>query len=226
MQFSDNDKLLLNRFLLNSRDHKLNGISKLEDMWAICDSLTKQLIDNILALNPKEYGFKGQSMPHESVPIDVVAISDHIGNESGEYGLSATVYLPSAVYKPFTEMSELFSRDYPERKLLVGSGYRSPAFQLVTLIYILVKVYDFDIAKTLKRVALPEYSQHCSVSYTALDMLNVDGEPSDKEPQKFAKSVEYAWLIKNAAQFNFYESYPADNPDGIIWEPWHWQFRT
>ena len=56
-------------------------------------------------------------------------------------------------------MNQAFIKTFPGRKLVVGSGYRSPAYQIATLIYILVNNYDFDIGKTLKRVAMPRYSR-------------------------------------------------------------------
>ncbi len=224
MKFDNNDKALLSRFLIDAKENKINGISEMEDLWDFTDLETENLIKKIISINPIDYGFKGSRISLEPVPDDIVPMKSEAIKKSGEYELDTNTYLPENINLSYESMAYVFKRHNPNRQLLVGSGYRSPAFQVVTLIYILAKIYDFDLAETLKRVALPNYSQHCSVTSTAVDFLNIDGQPSDEDPIEFSKSVEYEWLKKNAAKFNFYESYPPDNNDGIMWEPWHWQF--
>jgi LAS superfamily LD-carboxypeptidase LdcB len=224
MEFSESDKRLIFQFLENISKSTVNGLSDEQELWDLTTLETKSLINKIVSLNPEEYGFRGKQLPNESVPKDAVKIASQVHDSSGEYELDNNTYLPKKVFIAYDKMAEEFNKENIHRKLLIGSGYRSPAFQIVTLIYILAKVYDFDLSQTLKRVAMPRYSQHCSVSNTAIDMLNIDGEPSDNDPQKFGESIEYTWLLKNANKFNFNESYPPNNPDGIMWEPWHWQF--
>lgn len=225
MIFSDNEKVLFKKFLENLKSSGLNSLSPMEELWKVTDNNTELLIKKIILLNPVKFGFKGKKISIEPIPKDMVKLNDKNDIQSDEYNLDPCSYLPKSVFKTFDKMNQAFIKTFPGRKLVVGSGYRSPAYQIATLIYILVNNYDFDIGKTLKRVAMPRYSQHCSVSETAIDMMNIDGEPSDEHPENFKNSVEYNWLIKNANQFKFYESYPPDNPDGIIWEPWHWQYR-
>ena len=94
---------------------------------------------------------------------------------------------------------------------------------MLTLVYYL-RMYNLDLAKTLKRVAMPDYSQHCSASYPAIDVINHEGIPTDEEPSNFQFTTEYAWLLKNSHRFSYYESYPKDNSANIMWEPWHWQY--
>ncbi len=224
MKFSENDKILLNTFIKDAKENKINGLSEMDDLRDFTDLETENLIKKIIATDPTDYGFKGNKIAIEPVPEDIVPMKSEAIKKSGEYELDTNTYLPENINLSYESMAYVFKRHNPNRQLLVGSGYRSPAFQVVTLIYILAKIYDFDLAETLKRVALPNYSQHCSVTSTAVDFLNIDGQPSDEDPIEFSKSVEYEWLKKNAAKFNFYESYPPDNNDGIMWEPWHWQF--
>ncbi len=224
MNFNDTDRKRINQFLETVSKSKINGLSTKDELWSLTNSQTKALLDKIVALNPKEYGFRGKQVPQESVPKDAIKIDNRTDNSSGEHELVNSAYLPKEVYRAFEKMAGVFSKEYPVRKLMVSSGYRSPAFQVLTLLYILAKIYDFDLSQTLKRVAMPQYSQHCSANNTAIDMLNIDGEPSDDEPEKFKDSIEYKWITENASKFNFYESYPSNNPDGIMWEPWHWQY--
>lgn len=226
MQLTEQHKTSLVRFLKQAQQAEVHGLTTKAELMQIMDDDTAAIVQSILSLNPAVYGFKGKKLETESTPDDIVSITQSADRLSGEYAISHTVYLPPLVHAAFADMATAFQKENVGRQLLIGSGYRSPGYQIVTLLYILVKVYDFDVAQTLQRVALPEYSQHCSVSQTAIDMLNIDGEPTDEKPQLFADSIEYAWLVKNAQQYGFYESYPQNNPDGIMWEPWHWQFRN
>lgn len=224
MNFSKQDKILLINFLDLAISSGINGLSSMNELLQLTTAKDRFLINQIIKIDPKAYGFKGQAIILEAVPSDVVTITNRIEKQSGEYQLDSNTYLPKIIYLSYQKMAKAFQKDYPKRELLTGPSYRSPAFQIITLIYILAKVYDFNLSETLKRVALPQFSQHCSVSRTAIDFLNIDGEPSDEEPEKFRNSVEYDWLTKNAQKYGFYESYPPNNPDGIMPEPWHWQF--
>lgn len=42
---------------------------------------------------------------------------------------------------------------------------------------------------------------------------------------EFDQTTAYAWLTKRAADFGYYLSYPAGNPWGYQYEPWHWCFQ-
>ena len=54
------------------------------------------------------------------------------------------------------------------RKVLVTSGYRSPAYQLLFAYYL--DMYDFDIQKTdEKSRTSPGYSEHSVADYVAID---------------------------------------------------------
>lgn len=224
MIFNDEEKNSINDFLIKVKSSQINGVSKLEDLWLLSDSKSRIIINKIINLDPHIFGFSGPKLTLDSVPKDIVKIAGSNSTNSGEYSFDANAYLPKHVYLRFESMNNKFKLKYPNRQLKVGSGYRSPAFQIITLLYILSKFYDFDINNTLKRVALPGYSQHCSSTNTAVDVLNIDDKPSDENPQDFSSTIEYHWLKENASEFDFNESYPPDNKDGIMWEPWHWQY--
>jgi len=65
--------------------------------------------------------------------------------------------------------------------------------------------------------ALPGCSEHHSG--LALD-LGTQAE-SDLE-ESFAESEAYGWLQQHAATYGFSLSFPQHNPQGYIYEPWHW----
>jgi len=66
----------------------------------------------------------------------------------------------------------------------------------------------------------PGHSEHHTGC--ALD-LTTAGEQQVLE-SSFAETDAYAWLQDNAEIHGFIESYPENNPHGIIAEPWHWCF--
>lgn len=76
------------------------------------------------------------------------------------------------------------------------------------------------LAAILASVAAPGYSEHHTGC--ALD-LSTPGEPELAEG--FAQTPAYAWLREHAAKHGFHQSYPRDNPHGIVFEPWHWCWR-
>jgi LAS superfamily LD-carboxypeptidase LdcB len=101
------------------------------------------------------------------------------------------------------------------------SGYRSPAYQIFVFLWYL-KFYKFNFPQTIKRAAIPGYSEHGFPERQAIDFITEDGSPSEKNPSDFEKTVEYRWLRKNADKFNFYETNPKNNNLGTMFEPWHW----
>ena len=70
--------------------------------------------------------------------------------------------------------------------------------------------------------APPGYSEHHSGR--AIDLTTDEGV-APLEPE-FERTRAFRWLSKNASQFGFALSFPADNPYGYDYEPWHWCFRV
>lgn len=72
----------------------------------------------------------------------------------------------------------------------------------------------------LTHIAIPGFSEHHSGR--AIDIHAKDKPLLEEE---FENTVEFKWLIENAAQFGFRLSYPRSNSYGIIYEPWHWYYE-
>ena len=68
--------------------------------------------------------------------------------------------------------------------------------------------------------APPGYSEHHTGR--ALDLGTLNCIPLDKS---FEKTSAFSWLQKNAKHFRFELSYPASNPFGFEYEPWHWCYQ-
>ena len=69
--------------------------------------------------------------------------------------------------------------------------------------------------------ALPGFSEHHTGR--AVDVGTPESVPLD---YSFQDSAAFAWLQANAAAFNFRLSYPADNAEGYVYEPWHWCYQN
>ena len=70
--------------------------------------------------------------------------------------------------------------------------------------------------------APPGFSEH-STGY-AVDLG--DGRaPQANLSERFASTDAFRWLQTNAARHHFILSFPADNPQGVNYEPWHWRFE-
>ncbi|MCX7123697.1 MAG: M15 family metallopeptidase [Gammaproteobacteria bacterium] len=98
------------------------------------------------------------------------------------------------------------------------SGFRSIAEQTAIIERKLSR--GMPINDILKVIAPPGYSEHHTGQ--AIDISDGD---NDDLTERFAESVSFKWLMKNASLFNFTLSYPKNNSTGIAFEPWHWRFK-
>ncbi|MEK7552964.1 MAG: D-alanyl-D-alanine carboxypeptidase family protein [Patescibacteria group bacterium] len=206
--------------LKRKRELRLIGF---EALFELLDRDEKALVKKIRDLNPAVYGFKGPYLGRPPVPKNLVALRRQKYEKNGENKKIETQYLPQPVYLAYRKLNAALHRD-TGKKLLVASGYRSPAYQAIVFLRYLV-VNKFNVRKTARGVAIPGFSQHGYPAEQALDFLIASGLPNNWKPTAFARSAEYRWLLAKAARFGFYLSYPRNNPWGVMFEPWHWQFK-
>ena len=181
------------------------------------------VIERLMSLKPRELGFLGPFVSIEDPPKDLVQLPKQVFHRDGEESAIKNQYLPRGVWQEFIKLKTAMKKDIGS-DLMVESGYRSPAHQALVFLTYLEK-FKFDIKYVASGVALPGHSQHGDPVNTAMDVINQDGVPDDEQPHLFAKTKEYAWLLKNAEGFSFYQSYPENNQWGVRFEPWHWQYR-
>lgn len=210
---------------------KVDDLRKVEDLKTITfkrlyshlSVKEKELIKKFLDLTPTQYGFRGKYLGIVPVPRDIVAIKKQKYIFRNKQQTVSVQYLPKTIYLAYQKLNRAVKKDLG-RPLLIDSGYRSPANQVLVFFYYL-SLHNFDFIRTVKRVAFPGYSEHGAPHRQAIDFLTVKGVPSDAHPLAFEKTQEYRWLQKNAHRFGFFLSYPKNNPDGIMYEPWHWHFE-
>lgn len=99
------------------------------------------------------------------------------------------------------------------------SGYRSHDYQLG--IFDRKRARGLSLDAILAVNAAPGYSEHHSGC--ALD-ISAPGEPPAEA--SFESTAAFEWLTRHAADYGFTMSYPRDNPHGIVYEPWHWRYRS
>lgn len=76
------------------------------------------------------------------------------------------------------------------------------------------------LANILSVLAIPGTSEHhtgCAVDVTT------PGCPPAEEA--FEDTAAFAWLNAHAARFGYTLSFPRNNPEGYLYEPWHWCFE-
>lgn len=200
------------------------AILDFDDLNKILTPDELQIAKKIRGVNPMDYGFKGPFLDLFPVPEDLVKIENQKYGYSEEENIIPIQFIPKEAYRAYANMNNKM-REEINKTVLIDSGYRSPACQLLIFLYYL-KQHDWDFSVTAKRVALPGYSEHGYPPKQALDFITIDGIPDDENPQKFADTNEYKWLIKSANGFKFYLSYPQNNRLGVIFEPWHWSFQA
>lgn len=103
--------------------------------------------------------------------------------------------------------------------ILIVSGFRSIDYQ-ASLIRNKLNSGQ-SLAEILAVNAAPGFSEHHTG--LAVDIATPGSRPLTEE---FESSAAFAWLQENAGKYGFSMSYPRDNPQGFIYEPWHWAKMT
>ena len=101
--------------------------------------------------------------------------------------------------------------------LLLISGFRSVEHQHQILAKKLAAGQTLE--EILRVNAAPGYSEHHTGR--AVD-IGTPGCPPLEEA--FEDTAAFAWLSRNAGAAGFRLTYPRGNPQGVIYEPWHWLF--
>ncbi|MCA1798338.1 MAG: M15 family metallopeptidase [Xanthomonadaceae bacterium] len=80
-----------------------------------------------------------------------------------------------------------------------------------------------DSGETIEQVlalsAPPGFSEHHSGR--VVDLMTPGSAVLEAD---FADTAAYRWLEANAKRFGFVLSYPENNPEGYLFEPWHWRY--
>ena len=103
-------------------------------------------------------------------------------------------------------------------ELLLISAFRSVDYQMHLIRSKLDRGMSID--DILRVNAPPGYSEHHTG--LAIDIGSADVGALD---EAFENTPAFAWLAANAGRFGFVMSYPRNNAQGYLYEPWHWCWR-
>ncbi len=193
------------------------------DLYRKLDQQEMELIKHFLELDPYIFGFRGEFFGIKGMPVNLVPVVDQKYKIKSKKKIIKTQYLPVPVWVAYDKMRRACVEESGKR-ILVNSGYRSPAYQVLTFFHYM-KMHKFDFQRTVRGVAFPGYSEHGNPRKQGIDFMTIDGVPSDDNPNGFEKTREFKWLSKRAENFGFAMSYPPNNSHGIKFEPWHWRYE-
>jgi D-alanyl-D-alanine carboxypeptidase len=128
------------------------------------------------------------------------------------------IRLRAAAAKSYLQMAAAARAEGIE--FAVISGFRSVSDQQ-QLFFEISKQRNQTPAQRAKVSAPPGYSEH-HTGY-AVDLGDAD-VPSANLSQSFEKTPAFQWLQNNAAKYGFEISFPPNNSQGVMYEPWHWRF--
>lgn len=170
-------------------------------------SETQQAVHRELGI-PGDYGLGGRPRQYHEAS-ELVEVGPNLVGRMQRLTPSAAA--------SWTSMAEAAAGDGV--RLLLVSGFRSFDYQ-AELIRGKLSAGQ-SLGEILKVNAAPGFSQHHSGE--AIDIATPGSRPLTEE---FEDSEAFAWLTRRGAEFGFSLTYPRDNPDGFVYEPWHWALSS
>lgn len=195
-----------------------------EALYEPLDAQQQTLLDAIRAVEPSAIGGSSRRLPPPPSDLRLERLtSQTIAPPGATPQPLDDQFLPLEVHAAYRAMMAAMERDIGHR-LLVESGYRSPAYQLYLFLLYLPK-HGYSIRETNRFVALPGCSEHGCPQRQAIDFVNGAGINGEERPEEFEALPEYAWLTRHARDYGFVLSYPRNDPSGTSFEPWHWHYE-
>jgi D-alanyl-D-alanine carboxypeptidase len=128
------------------------------------------------------------------------------------------IRLRTAAAEQFEAMRQSASR--AGHTLVPLSGFRTQEEQ--EYLFFGIKAERGQDAETRAEVSAPPgYSEH-HTGY-AIDIGDAT-QPGTHLTEEFGETEAFEWLEENAASFGFELSFLPNNPQGVVFEPWHWRF--
>lgn len=129
-----------------------------------------------------------------------------------------SIKLREAAAEKFNAMADAAWRD--GIYLMPISGFRTLEDQ--EYLFFDIKAQRGQVAPKRAEVSAPPgYSEH-HTGY-AVDIGDGDVPATNLSPN-FENTAAFKWLEANAAYYSFELSFPPNNTQGVIYEPWHWRF--
>jgi LAS superfamily LD-carboxypeptidase LdcB len=194
-----------------------------EELYAPLTQAQRQFLDAFRGLKAKELGATSHYFGEPQARWDIAPVGPQQILKEGRPSPLNPQFLPRNVLDAYGRMMDAMEAAIG-RRLLVESGYRSPAYQLYLFLFYMPK-HDHSVAETNRFVALPGHSEHGYPPRQAIDFINEEGINGEDRPEEFEALPEYRWLQEHAREFGFHLSYPRGNAYNTAFEPWHWHYE-
>lgn len=163
--------------------------------------------DRAVQLAPTSRTLLGHRAYDEAPDEDLVALSSN-----------PEIRLRTAAAEQFEDMRQAASR--AGHTLVPLSGFRTLEEQ--EYLFFDIKAERAQNAQTRAEVSAPPgYSEH-HTGY-AIDIGDAT-QPATHLTEDFGDTEAFEWLEENATRFGFELSFLPGNPQGVVFEPWHWRF--
>jgi len=233
-QLNDSEKALLRSVvktldpvIAKRREAGTAPMLTFEELYAPLQPTQVQFLQQFRQLDPSAVGGTSRKLPPPSEKDRFVRLGNQTVVRDGNPTRLDRQYLPAPAYEAYRRMMEAMEAEIGKR-LLVESGYRSPAYQLYLFLFYLPK-HGYSIRETNRFVALPGCSEHGSPPRQAIDFITPGGINGEDRPAEFEELQEYGWLMRRANEFGFYLSYPRSSASSgqaaSAFEPWHWHYE-
>ena len=193
------------------------------ELYGPLTSAQQAFLNEFRALRASTLGATSHYFGESSGGSELVPVGPEQTLKDGAPSALDPQHLPRPVLEAYHRMMAAMARDLG-RRLLVESGYRSPAYQLYLFLFYMPK-HGWSVTETNRFVALPGHSEHGNPARQAIDFINEAGVNGEDHPEEFEALPEYRWLQAHAKEFGFALSYPRDNADHTSFEPWHWHYE-
>ena len=192
-----------------------------EELYVRLTAEQAAFLEEFRAIDPAAVGGASRRLPPPAPDTRFTRLDHQVIIKEGKPVALDTQYLPDQAHKAYQRMMAAMERDLG-RRLLVESGYRSPAYQLYLFLFYMPK-HEYSVRETNRHVALPGCSEHGSPAYQAIDFITPEGINGEDRPEEFEELQEYGWLNARAGEFGFHLSYPRGGASAF--EPWHWHYE-
>jgi D-alanyl-D-alanine carboxypeptidase len=228
----------LNSFVDERKEAGAAPLITFEELHARLAPEQIAFLEEFRAIDPAQVGGASRRLPAPEPDTRFVRLDRQVVLKEGKPIRMDTQFLPKPAYEAYLRMMAAMEEDLGKR-LLVESGYRSPAYQLYLFLFYMPK-HGYSVRETNRHVALPGCSEHGSPVFQAIDFITPEGINGEDRPEEFEELQEYGWLHARAHEFGFYLSYPrqglsprsagSGQAPGTVpesaFEPWHWHYES
>lgn len=211
----------LNPFVDERKQEGTAPLITFEELYARLTLEQKEFLEEFRKIDPAAVGGASRRLSPPAPDTRFVRLDRQVVLREGKPVRVDTQFLPAPAYEAYTRMMKAMEKELGKR-LLVESGYRSPAYQLYLFLFYMPK-HGTSVRETNRHVALPGCSEHGSPAFQAIDFITPGGINGEDRPEEFEELQEYGWLHARAKEFGFFLSYPRGGESAF--EPWHWHYE-